>query len=97
VNTLYEKLIDTHAVTVLSADEVLLYVSLHIMNEYTSPQAFSGLHAAGRPVWRPHAHLGVIDHVNSTRRAGAGDGDEQAQLLIDNFSANCRRHRWLCR
>ena len=96
MKTLYEKLVEKHTVKTLSDEEVLLYVSFHIMNEYTSPQAFSGLHVAGRAVWRPEAHLGVIDHVNSTRQAGAGTGDEQAQLLIDNFIANCRRHTIRC-
>ncbi len=90
--SLYEKLVKKHTVTDLGDDEVLLYISFHIMNEYTSPQAFSGLHAAERNVWRPSAHLGVVDHVNSTRRAGHGDGDEAAELLITNFIANCQRH-----
>lgn len=94
--TLYDKLVDRHTVKRLSDEELLLYISFHIMNEYTSPQAFAGLHAAERTVWRPEAHLGVIDHVNSTRRAGHGDGDDAAQLLIDNFIQNCQRHRIRC-
>ena len=93
--TLYQKLVDKHTVKQLSDDEVLLYVNFHIMNEYTSPQAFSGLDLAGRNVWNPSTHLGVVDHVNSTRRAGAGDGDEQAALLIENFKNNCQKHNIL--
>ena len=96
METLYEKLVARHAVMQLNDEEVLLYISFHVMNEYTSPQAFAGLEAAGRPVWRPQAHLGVVDHVNSTRRAGGGAGDDAAQLLIENFSANCRRHGIRC-
>ncbi|MEX0774192.1 MAG: 3-isopropylmalate dehydratase large subunit [Phycisphaeraceae bacterium] len=96
MTTLYEKLVQRHTVTRLSADEVLLYVSFHIMNEYTSPQAFSGLHSAGRAVWRPQSHLGVVDHVNSTRRPGHGENDNAAQLLIENFIANCNRHGIRC-
>jgi homoaconitase/3-isopropylmalate dehydratase large subunit len=48
LSTLYEKLVDRHTVLRLSEEEVLLYVSFHIMNEYTSPQAFAGLADAGR-------------------------------------------------
>jgi len=96
MNTLYEKLVERHTVARLSDEEVLLYVSFHMMNEYTSPQAFSGLHASERKVWRPAAHLGVVDHVNSTRRAGAGDGDDAAALLISNFKDNCERHGIRC-
>ena len=96
MNTLYEKLLERHTVAELSEEEVLLYVPLHIVNEYTSPQAFSGLDAAERPVWRARAHLGVMDHVNSTRRSGPGEGDGTAKLLLDNFKVNCQKHGILC-
>ena len=51
--TLYQKLVDAHTVQRLGEGEVLLAIDLHIMNEYTSPQAFSGLADSQRPVWRP--------------------------------------------
>lgn len=42
--TLYRKLIDTHTVRELDAQgNVLLYIDRTVLNEYTSPQAFSGL------------------------------------------------------
>ncbi|MBR9884328.1 MAG: 3-isopropylmalate dehydratase large subunit [Oceanospirillales bacterium] len=44
----------------------LLYIDRQVLNEYTSPQAFSGLRDAGRKVWNPAAHLAVVDHVNPT-------------------------------
>ena len=43
--TLYDKLVDAHKVSDLPDGDMLIYVDLHIMNEYTSPQAFSGLKA----------------------------------------------------
>ena len=43
--TLYDKLVDAHKVSDLPDSDMLIYVDLHIMNEYTSPQAFSGLEA----------------------------------------------------
>ena len=45
--TFYKKLVDSHTVTRIDDQNVLLYVDLHLMNEYTSPQAFSGLAEKG--------------------------------------------------
>ncbi len=45
--TLYRKLVDSHTVVQLDDENVLLYADLHLMNEYTSPQAFAGLHERG--------------------------------------------------
>lgn len=69
--TLYDRLIDSHTVARLDdrtgpGAEVLLYIDRTILNEYTSPQAFSGLREAKRPVWQPGAALMVVDHVNPT-------------------------------
>lgn len=88
--TLYDKLVDTHKVCDLPGGEMLLYVDLHVMNEYTSPQAFSGLDEKGLPVWDSGAHLAVVDHVNATR--GRAAPDEASKLLIDNLGRNCDRH-----
>ncbi len=66
--TLYDKVVDAHCVSNFddAGRQVLLYVDRTVLNEYTSPQAFSGLREAGRVVWRPDAALGVVDHVNPT-------------------------------
>ena len=71
--TLYDKLVDAHKVCDLPDGDMLIYVDFHIMNEYTSPQAFSGLDQKGLNVWRPEAHLAVIDHVNATLAVGLED------------------------
>ena len=69
---------------------MLIYVDLHIMNESTSPQAFSGLEAKRLGVWRPEAHLAVVDHVNATRSTEPHDA--APKVLIDNLEANCVNH-----
>ena len=89
-STLYDKLVNSHKVHDLPDGEMLLYVDLHVMNEYTSPQAFSGLDEKNLPVWRPEAQLAVVDHVNATRSIEAPDAE--SKLLIDNLSNNCKRH-----
>lgn len=88
--TLYDKLVDAHKVCDLPDGDMLIYVDFHIMNEYTSPQAFSGLETKGLKVRRPEAHLAVVDHVNATRSVEAPDA--QSKLLIDNLEANCSKH-----
>ena len=88
--TLYDKLVDAHKVCDLPDGDMLIYVDFHIMNEYTSPQAFSGLESKGAKVWRPEAHLAVIDHVNATRSQQPHDA--ASKLLIDNLEANCTQH-----
>ena len=91
--TLYDKLVDAHAVARLDADgaTVLLYVDRSVLNEYTSPQAFTGLREAGREVWRPERLLGVVDHVNATapvRTAEMPDPGGAEQVAY--YSRNCR-------
>ena len=88
--TLYDKLVDAHKVCDLPDGDILIYVDFHIMNEYTSPQAFSGLDTKGLDVWRPEAHLAVVDHVNATRSNKPHDA--ASKLLIDNLESNCTKH-----
>lgn len=90
--TLYEKHIDSHSVCALDDHgHVLLYIDRQVANEYTSPQAFSGLREAGRAVWRPAATLCVVDHVNPTapeRIAAMPDAGGARQ--VSYFEQNCR-------
>ena len=90
--TLYDKHIDSHTVCALDDHgHVLLYIDRQVANEYTSPQAFSGLREAGRSVWRPKATLCVVDHVNPTvpeRVAAMPDAGGARQ--VSYFEENCR-------
>ncbi|MDP1989116.1 3-isopropylmalate dehydratase large subunit, partial [Phenylobacterium sp.] len=91
--TLYDKLVDAHTVARLDEDgsTVLLYVDRSVLNEYTSPQAFTGLREAGRQVWAPERLLGVVDHVNATtptRTAEMPDPGGAGQVAY--FARNCR-------
>ena len=90
--TLYDKHIDSHTVCPLDDQgHVLLYIDRQVINEYTSPQAFSGLREAGRPVWRPGTALAVVDHVNPTtpeRIAAMPDAGGARQ--VSYLAENCR-------
>ena len=90
--TLYQKHIDSHTVCTLDDQgHVLLYIDRQVANEYTSPQAFSGLREAGRTVWRPSATLAVVDHVNPTAaKRIAQIPDAGGALQVSYFEENCR-------
>ncbi|MDE1169329.1 MAG: 3-isopropylmalate dehydratase large subunit [Pseudomonas sp.] len=90
--TLYQKHIDSHTVCTLDDQgHVLLYIDRQVANEYTSPQAFSGLREAKRSVWRPSATLAVVDHVNPTAPTrSAAMADAGGALQVSFFEHNCR-------
>nr|WP_095158830.1 3-isopropylmalate dehydratase large subunit [Pseudomonas sp. Irchel 3E13] len=90
--TLYDKHIDSHTVCALDDHgHVLLYIDRQVANEYTSPQAFSGLREAGRSVWRPSATLCVVDHVNpTTPQRSAAMPDAGGARQVSYFEENCR-------
>lgn len=90
--TLYEKLWDAHLVTE-DGGESILYIDLHMLHEVTSPQAFSRLKAAGRPLRRPDLTLAVADHCVPTTGqtlglSGVDDRDSRAQIeALSRYSA----------
>lgn len=90
--TLYDKIVDAHTVKKLDDDGLLLlYADRTILNEYTSPQAFSGLRETGRKVWRPKSALMVVDHVNPTAPDRViGMADPEAERQVGYFRDNAR-------
>jgi 3-isopropylmalate/(R)-2-methylmalate dehydratase large subunit len=90
--TLYDKIIDAHTVRKLDDEGlILLYVDRTVLNEYTSPQAFSGLRDAGRKVWNSSAALMVVDHVNPTSAQRTRDmPDAGAARQVEYFAENAR-------
>ena len=88
--TLYRKLIDSHTVKELdNKGNVLLYIDRSILNEYTSPQAFSGLREKGRKPLRPERTLLNVDHVNPTRpQRTMAMTDPGGELQVNYFRKN---------
>jgi 3-isopropylmalate/(R)-2-methylmalate dehydratase large subunit len=90
--TLYQKLVDSHLVSRIDEQNVLLYVDLHLMNEYTSPQAFSALDARGRTVRRPRQQMAVVSHIIPTHAESPRVIRDAASLLqAHNLARNCER------
>lgn len=91
--TLYEKLVDSHCVLRLDEEHVLLYADLHIMNEYTSPQAFAGLRQRGLRVRRPWQNVAVVDHIIPTHPLKQRIIlDPASALQASNLARNCELH-----
>ncbi|MCX2865495.1 3-isopropylmalate dehydratase large subunit [Paucibacter sp. PLA-PC-4] len=92
-STLYRKLVDSHTVAVLDAQNVLLFCDLHLMNEYTSPQAFAGLHAQHREVLVPGQNVAVVSHIIPTQPDKLRIiRDPASALQASNLKRNCDRH-----
>src|SRR3954449_13055137 len=85
--TLAEKVWDAHVVVREDGKPDLLYIDLHLVHEVTSPQAFDGLRAAGRPVRRPDLTLATADHT-----APPTDGpivDPVSRTQVETLRKNC--------
>jgi len=91
--TLYQKLVDSHTVTVLDQEHVLLFCDLHLMNEYTSPQAFSGLEEKGYAVPVPGQNVAVVSHIIPTHHTSPRIiADPASALQAINLKRNCDKH-----
>lgn len=88
--TLYRKLVDTHTVATLDEQNILLFCDLHLMNEYTSPQAFAGLHEQGRGVPMPGQNVAVVSHIIPTHPGATRViADPASALQASNLKKNC--------
>jgi 3-isopropylmalate/(R)-2-methylmalate dehydratase large subunit len=86
--TLFDKIWESHVVTVQDDGTCLLYTDRHLVHEVTSPQAFEGLRAAGRRVRRPDAALAVADHNVPTTDRSRGVTDEESRIQIQTLADN---------
>lgn len=66
----------------------LIYIDLHIMHEVTSPQAFDGLRAEGRPVRRPDLTIATEDHNTPTIDIDKPIADLTSRTQIDTLRRN---------
>ncbi|WP_026354525.1 3-isopropylmalate dehydratase large subunit [Massilia niastensis] len=91
--TLYRKLVDSHTVVQLDQDNVLLYADLHLMNEYTSPQAFAGLDERGLTTLYPGQNVATVSHIIPTHPDKFRIIDDaDSALQASNLKRNCDRH-----
>ncbi len=87
--TLAEKVWSAHVVRAAEGEPDLLYIDLHLVHEVTSPQAFDGLRAAGRPVRRPDLTLATEDHNVPTTNINLPIADQVSRLQVETLRRNC--------
>lgn len=87
--TLYDKLWEQHLVHDDPNGTSLIYIDRHLVHEVTSPQAFEGLHLAGRKPWRTDSMLAVPDHNVPTTVDSANVDDPISRLQIQTLDQNC--------
>ncbi len=86
--TMAEKVWDAHVVRSAPGEPDLLYIDLHLIHEVTSPQAFDGLRAAGRPVRRPDLTLATEDHNVPTMDIDKPIADPVSRAQVEALRAN---------
>jgi 3-isopropylmalate/(R)-2-methylmalate dehydratase large subunit len=87
--TLAEKVWDAHVVRRADGEPDLLYIDLHLVHEVTSPQAFDGLRATGRPVRRPDLTLATEDHNVPTVDVDKPIADPVSRAQVEALRHNC--------
>lgn len=92
--TLAEKVWDQHVVVRGEGEGAqrepdLIYIDLHLVHEVTSPQAFDGLRAAGRPVRRPDLTIATEDHNVPTVDIDKPIADPVSRTQVETLRRNC--------
>jgi 3-isopropylmalate/(R)-2-methylmalate dehydratase large subunit len=87
--TLAEKVWDDHLVVKGENGEPdLLYIDLHLVHEVTSPQAFDGLRAEGRPLRRLDLTIATEDHNTPTLDIDKPIADLTSRTQIETLRRN---------
>ena len=89
MQTIIEKLWDSHVVYERAGAPTLLYIDLHLVHEVTSPQAFQGLRERGIGVRRPDLTIATADHSIPTSDRSLPIVDEIAAKQLAQLEANC--------
>ncbi|WP_194814723.1 3-isopropylmalate dehydratase large subunit [Nocardia sp. XZ_19_385] len=92
--TLAEKVWEQHVVAHgdgegAAREPDLIYIDLHLVHEVTSPQAFDGLRAAGRPVRRPDLTIATEDHNVPTIDIDKPIADPISRTQVETLRRNC--------
>jgi len=87
--TLAEKVWEDHIVRSAEGEPDLLYIDLHLVHEVTSPQAFDGLRATGRPLRRPDLTVATEDHNIPTIDIDKPIVDPVSRAQVEALRTNC--------
>lgn len=86
--SLYEKLWYSHVVAGDPEGTALIYVDRHLIQEVSSPQAFSAARERGLRAWRREANIVVADHAIPTSARGGPIPEARARAQVERLEQN---------
>ena len=89
MNTLFDKIWDSHTVRTLDGGSCVLYIDRQYIHEVTSPQAFAGLRRRGIGVFRPAQVTASPDHNIPTKNQHLPIADPQSAQQVATLESNC--------
>ena len=87
-NTLFDKIWDSHIVTMIEEGPTQLYIDRLYCHEVTSPQAFAGLRARGLNPLRPERIYCMPDHNTPTHDQDKPIEDPVSRNQVDTLAKN---------
>ena len=88
MNTLFDKIWDSHIVSIVEDGPTQLYIDRLYCHEVTSPQAFDGLRARGLKCFRPERIFCMPDHNTPTHDQDKPIQDIVSRTQVDALARN---------
>ena len=88
MNTLFDKIWDSHVVSIVEDGPTQLYIDRLYCHEVTSPQAFDGLRARGLKCFRPERIFCMPDHNTPTHDQDKPIQDIVSRTQVDALARN---------
>jgi len=88
MNTLFDKIWDSHVVSIVEDGPTQLYIDRLYCHEVTSPQAFDGLRARGLKCFRPDHIYCMPDHNTPTHDQDKPIEDPVSRKQVDALARN---------
>ena len=89
MNTLFDKIWDSHTVKTIDGGSCVLYIDRQYIHEVTSPQAFAGLRRRGIEVFRPSQVTASPDHNIPTQNQHLPIAEPQSAEQVATLERNC--------
>lgn len=90
MNTLFDKIWDSHVVQIVKDGPTQLYIDRLYCHEVTSPQAFAGLRERGLKCFRPERIFCMPDHNTPTHDQDKPIADPISKKQVDTLEKNCK-------
>lgn len=88
MNTLFDKIWDSHVINLIEGGPSQIYIDRHYCHEVTSPQAFNGLRERGLKVFRPEKTTCSPDHNIPTLDQDKPIADPISRNQVETLTRN---------